>query len=146
MFNHGCTRDHRASRPDVGARTRLLRRWTAMKASIIASPVFLAGTSASPRPRDEWILSPRDGLAAGPPAICPPVARVTIELTPICYRKSFSSTTIIDPFENGDYLTISNVPTTVSTTSTRTNIIEASTSVSGSGWSLSLNLSSPKRS
>ena len=109
-----------------------------MKITLITAALLLAGASAGPWRHNHRVSPPRGALPAASRETCQPATRVTIELTPICYHESFFSTTVIDPFGNGEYLTISSVPTIVSTSSTRTKIFEASTSVSDSdlGWEI----------
>lgn len=105
-----------------------------MKTISVALPLLMAGVSASPWRGDDPIPIRRADRTTDSLDACPVITRITVELTPVCYSRVFSSTAVIDPFGNGEYLTISRVPTTVIRTSTRTSLIAASTAQSNSGW------------
>ena len=106
-----------------------------MKAALATIALLVAGLSAS-----EWKPNnpshprgPRAVFAAAPLDTCPPIARLVVEIKPICHSQTFSSVTVITPFV-GVTVTVSVVPTTVITISTQTQIIGASTSASASIW------------
>merc|ERR1712093_641508 len=85
-----------------------------MRSTGLVAPLLAAGAAARYHARDVEILAPRAIVDVDPNgAICPAFQTVSVIVQPIFYSEFIPYNTVIDPFRNGQPLTVLNAPTPV---------------------------------